>query len=351
METKNYIGIDYHKKYTQITVVNARGEIQLEKRVLSEKEDLQRVFRQIKGPKEAVMEATYSWDKLYNILEEEVDRLILAHPLKVKAIASAKIKNDKIDSKVLAQLLRADLIPEAYIPSQETRLKKNILRQRMFFVRLRTMLKNRVHSLVDRNNVPGEELKLFSDLFGKKGKEYLRNLEFSDKSEKILLHEQLNVYEVIEERIKLSDKLIEDIASKDERVARLRSIPGIGKFFSVLILYEIDNVARFTEPRKLFSYAGLVPSLYSSGEKSYNGKLTREGNRYLRWACIEAVVPAISSSLRLKMHYEKVKLRNGANAAKVAVARKILELVWIILKKKCRYEERTKINKVESKAA
>lgn len=343
MDEKNFIGIDYHKKSTTMTVVNASGEIKKQVKVLSNKESIQNFIRKIDGPKEAVMEATRSWSKIYDIIDEEVDKMVLAHPLKVKAIASAKIKNDKIDSEVLAHLLRANLIPESYVPCKETRLKKCVIRLHMFLTMVSTMIKNRIHDLIDRNHISIEALGENTNLFCKTGIKILRALELKDSSEKVILNLELDLFEETIKKLKETDKYIEELAKDDENVKYLKSIPGIGKFLSVLISYEIDKIDRFDEPKKLWSYAGIIPSLYSSGEKTYMGKITKQGNKFLRWGLIEAVYPAINASGSLREYYYSVKKNKGSNPAKVATARKILKLVWHLLKEKRYYEER--INK------
>ncbi len=341
---KKYIGIDYHKKYSQMVVMNQEGKIEDRVRVVSEKTEIQRYINGIEGEKEAVLEATRSWGKMYDILEEVTDRTYLAHPQKVKAIASAKIKTDDISAEVLAHLLRTDLLPTAYIPSKETRDKKNVLRQRLFFVRIQTMLKNRIHDLLDRNHIPQEELGAFSDLFGKQGMKYLLSLNLNPQDNS-LLKQDLEFLEEVQGKIKASDGLVEEIAIADERIPWVKSIPGIGKFFSVLIVQEIDDINRFNAPKKLWSYAGIIPSTYSSGGKTYHGKITKLGNKHLRWAMIEAANRAISCNEDLKIYHHQVKKRKGSNAAKLAVARKLLEYVWFVLKEKRYFETRVKEKK------
>lgn len=145
----NYVGIDYHKKYSVVTAVDEKGHMIRTTRLDNRYEPFQAFFSSLDGPSEAVLEATRTWGLLYDLLEEidGVDSVTLAHSLKVRAIAEAKIKTDTIDSHTLAQLLRVDLIPAAYIPGKETRSFKEMIRQRVFLVRMRTRLKNRIHVL------------------------------------------------------------------------------------------------------------------------------------------------------------------------------------------------------------
>jgi transposase len=284
----------------------------------------------------AVVEASYCWGPIYDWLEEVADEVALAHPLKVRAIADARIKTDKIDADTLAHLLRADLIPKAYAPSQETRAVKRTLRQRLFLVRVRGMLKNRVQALLAQHSIQRPDV---TDLFGRAGMRWLQSVElpYPDGD---LLGEQVALLEVLRERIRSTEALIEQLAEGEEAVVWLRSLPGIGSFFSVLIRYEVDDIGRFRSAKKFASYTGLVPSTYASGDRMMHGRLTKQGNKWLRWAFVEAVTPAITRSPWLRWYYERIKARRGAKDARTATARKLAELVWTVWTEKRAYEER-----------
>jgi transposase len=148
-----YVGVDAHKAHSQMTVMDQTGKILKRRRVASSREGVLEALSAHRAdggeePMKAVLEAGYGWGPIYDWIGEVADEVVLAHPLKVRAIADARIKTDRIDSQMLAHLLRADLIPEAYAPSKDVRAIKRVLRQRMFLVRLRTMVKNRVRALL-----------------------------------------------------------------------------------------------------------------------------------------------------------------------------------------------------------
>ncbi len=117
----------------------------------------------------------------------------------------------------------------------------------------------------------------------------------------------------------------------------LKTIPGIGKFFAVLIAYEVDDIGRFAHEKKFFSYIGIVPSTYASGGRTFHGRLTKQGNKYLRWALIEAVWPAIRADRELRCYYERIKQKKGPNPAKVATARRLATIVYRVLSRKRPY--------------
>ncbi len=335
-----YAGIDHHKRYCQLAVVDEGGTVVKEERLPTECEALVRFFAELEEPCAATLEAGRNWGLIYDWLEESgvVEELKLAHPFRVRAIAAARVKTDRIDARILAQLLRVNLLPTAHIPSREVRALKNLLRQRLFLVVLRTAVKNRIHALADRHHL---ETKKFSDLFGKKGRRFLHEaLRELPSPDAALLRQDLELLEQLDEHIRATEGWLREAGEGDERVEWVQSIPGLGKFLALVVVAEIDRIERFPSPKKLAGYAGLVPSTYASGERLYHGRLTKQGNKYLRWALVEAVWPAIRTSGELRLYYERIKSRHGANGAKAATARKLAHLVWHVLTERRRYEER-----------
>ena len=329
---KTYIGVDYHRKFSYMTAMDGSGRICRQGRVANQLAAVREFIDQsgADGDSAAVLEASRNWTVMHDWLEELVGEVHLAHPLKVKAIAEAKIKTDKIDSKVLAHLLRCDLLPEAYVPGETTRSARNVLRQRMFFVRVRTMVKNRIWHLVDRypdllNTMPCKAL------FSKQGLEWLKKIPVREQDRNIL-NEDLKFYQTLEEQIDRSNELVKNLSLGDMRVKLLKTIPGIGEFFAVLIANELDDVSRFPNEKKLFSYIGIIPSTFSSGGRTFHGRLTKQGNKYLRWALIEAVWPAIRTDSELGSYYRRVRARKDHNTAKVATARLLATIIYRVLK-------------------
>jgi transposase len=266
---------------------------------------------------------------MHDWLEEVTGQVTLAHPLKVKAIAAAKVKTDKIDATILAHLLRCDLIPTAHVCSPASRVLKNLLRHRMFLVRLQTMVKNRIHVLLDRYPAIRSERRA-AELFTKIGIAWLKQVELPTYDRHILDGEVM-LLEHLQAQIKQADRWLMQIGKKDPRVERLMSIPGIGKSFALLLVCEIDDIRRFGAPKKLHAYAGLVPSTYASGGRTFHGRITKAGNKYLRWAMVEAVWPAIQKDVTLNEYYHRLAQRKGPNPAKVATARRLLTVVYRVL--------------------
>lgn len=333
-----HIGVDYHKSYSHLVVQDSTGKTLRSGRVRNDRRSLAAFLDRYRDNSHAVVEATRNWMVVYDWLDDICDDVVLAHPLKVKAIAEAKIKNDKIDATVLAHLLRADLVPEAWAPSERAREVRVALRERMFYVRLRTMVKNRVVTVFDRYPEQTAQLRKLSDLFGKSGRQQLAALLVAP-IDRIQIDRGLAFIDDINERIKQSEATIRTLTRQNANVKLLKTIPGIGEFFARLIDAEIDDIGRFRSAKKLAAYAGLVPSTYSSGGKTYHGRIIKQGNKWLRWAFVEAVAPAIAADPQLRAQYEHLKIR-GVNKARVAVARKLLTIAFQILRDQRPYERR-----------
>lgn len=336
-----YMGIDLHKQYFVATMVDERGKVLRKDRVSTDRMSIHNYFTQVNRQRDlkAVIEACYNWSYFFDEAYDKVEELKVAHPLKTKAIAEARIKTDQLDSEILAQLLRGDLIAEAYAPGFQTRDKKNLLRYRSALVRMRTMMKNMAHAVLARNHIEDRAFRELTDKFGKKGKAYIRSFKLRGNDTAISNH-YLDLIEAIGEKIKEAENRIQEVYERDEICKLLESIPGIGEILAVLIRYEIDDIGRFRSDAKLASYAGLVPSTYSSGGRTFQGKITKQGNRWLRWAMIEAAQKAVIKDEWLRRYFNRIEKRSGRKKARVAVARKLLEIIYVLWNEKRPYYEK-----------
>jgi transposase len=323
----NYIGIDLHKKFSQFTVLNEEGEVLDREKVDNQEETIISYLNNFDQPGKAVIEATFAWGWLADLLNDNRIEVMLAHPQKVKAIASAQIKTDKIDSEILAKLLKSDLIPEAYYSPKEEREVKEVLRCRASLVGLKTQIKNRIHSLLHKTN--NREAEQYSDLFGKKGRLFLKSLDLGEKFN-FVLNQYLAILEFLEDQVKEADKKLKDIFKEDKQAKLLEQLPGLGYYSALILSKEIGRVKRFRTAKHLTSYAGLVPSTFQSGTKTRHGRI-KQGNKYIRWVLIQAVPKAIKKDKILAAFYQKINSKKGHNKAKVATARKMLAQIWHIL--------------------
>ena len=291
-------------------------------------------FKALEGPSKAVLEACWNWGLTHDLLEdiEQVEEVVLAHPLKTRLIADAQIKTDRLDAQALGTLLRGNLVARAHIPGKATRARKNLLRQRLYWARLRTMLRNRLHALLDRQR--GLELPVCSDLFGARGLGFLRKLALPEP-DGTLLREALALHDLIAEQMRAQEKRIAAEFGKDAVTERLRSVPGIGPTLGAVIAAEIDTIERFPRADKLCAYAGLVPSTHASGGKVHHGRLLWSCNKWLRWAFVEASWVAVGCSPYFGALYKRQRERGKkANTAITIIARRMCRIVWQLLHEK-----------------
>jgi len=326
-----YVGVDYHKRFSFATVMDQDGHVLKQGRVPNTPQAVAAFLDGYDGPDcAAVLEATRTWETMHEWLDERCGRVVLAHPLKLRAIAEASVKTDKIDATTLAHLLRADLVPAAHAGSPAARLLRRVLRHRLFLVRVRTMVKNRIHDLVD-HHIARLPKRPVAGLFCVAGLAWLERIEL-DETERTILDSELELLDHLGGQIKRIEAVLATIGGRDERLARLLTIPGIGHTVGMVLLAEIDQIERFKTPAKLHAYAGLVPRVRASGDHVRYGPLVTACNKWLQWALIEAVWPAIRAEGPLRRYYHGVARRKGANTAKVATARRLLTFAYRVLK-------------------
>lgn len=324
-----YIGLDVHKQTSTAYVYNDELKEGRHFQLRNIRSDFEALLSICDDPK-LVLEAGRSSYMVYDIIEDLVADIQMANPLQVKAIAWSAVKTDKVDAETLCKLLRADFIPPAHIRDRANRLAIYLLRQRMFFVKVCSMFKYRIHALLDRQS---ETIRLSHpscrDMFGKTGQNWMNTIELPP-DEAIMLAQMQSTIDFLSARISELESHLKAMFKEDKIVQRLKTIPGIGDILSLMIRLEIDDISRFRQSSNLTSYAGLVPSTFGSGGKIRQGKLIKSCNRWLKWAMIEAVYPAIRKNHWLKNKYNHLKSHKPANVAKAAIARQLMLLVYKI---------------------
>lgn len=337
----NYVGIDIHKRYSVLCALDEQGRKLKEARIEGGcASGFAQFFKGLEGSSKAVIEACWNWGVTHDLLEEleEVEEIILAHPLKTRLIADAQIKTDRLDAFGLGTLLRGNLVARAHIPGKATRARKNLLRQRLYWARLRTMLRNRLHALLDRQR--GLELPQCSDLFGVKGLSFLRGLRLPEP-DGTLLCEQLALHDLIATQMRAQERRIAVEFAPEETSRHLLSVPGIGQTLAAVISSEVDDIQRFATADKLCAYAGVVPTTQASGGKVYHGGLLPWCNKWLRWALVEASWVAVGCSPYFGSLYRQHRQRGKkANTAITIVARRLCRIVWQLLSQKRDFEKR-----------
>ena len=331
-----YLGIDLHLKRTYMVLIDAKGEV-INKGRISNQEISE--YLQEKVPQEtyAVLEATRNWPFMYDLLHEHVQKVDLVHAKGVRAIANAAVKTDQIDASTLAHLARMNYIPKAYAASKEMRDLRQLLRHREWMVNQRSKAKNRVHAVLAAYNLVSP----VTDLFGVAGRKYLDEVMEKElrPSARQVVKDHLAMIDHLTERIHALEKNISLNEKQNHIMNILRSMPGVGRLIALIILAEIGDISRFHSPKALCSWAGLTPKVHNSDAVVQHGHITKEGSRYLRTAMVRAAMVACRVSPRWYMTHEHLALRCGRRAARVAVARRLLTVIYYMWKRDQPYQE------------
>ena len=314
------VGLDVHLKETQVTVMKMNGEIVKRERVKTSRAELRKSLQAVpKGTKVALESVGFCWPWI-DFLDSLEFEPLLANPVKVKYRAE-DVKTDRVDSKLLADLTRMNWLPTCYIPPNELRALRNLLRHRAYRTRLSTSVKNRSKSEFRKRDVD-----LDVNLGTKKGRKAALGLEIFEVDQNIML------LDLMDRQTKEIEAMLERKYGDVRPVLLLRSIPGIG-FISALTLYaEICDIKRFSNPEKLAHYAGLVPSVHQSGEHCFNGRETR-GDAWLKWILIEAAWSHIRfcpGGHLAEVFKESCKRKGSSRDAIKVVARKLVNVVWAV---------------------
>jgi transposase len=318
----NSVGIDLHRKRSHIAALDETGAQLLSRRIVNDPQTFLALLEDL-GECRIALEATYGWEWLADVLHDAGYELHLAHPMRTKAIASARVKTDAVDARTLAHLLRADLLPEAYIAPRELRDLRDLLRHRVALTRMRTALKNRVSAILAKHGIAAP----YSDMFGVGGTQFLAELELHE-SPRRRLDSHLALIADFTREIDATSGEIDARAKADPYVAVLCQIRGVGRYIAMLIIAEVGDIDRFQTARRLCSWAGLTPTVRSSDGRARLGHISRQGSPPLRWALVEAAQHAARGGGPLRADYERIAKRRGKAVAKVAVARKILTLCF-----------------------
>lgn len=333
-----YIGMDVHKRYTVAIATNEDGKV-LRKDRIEHGTDIARAawadyFAALDSKPRVALEATGVSYAVLEAIEPYCESVTVSNPVKTRLIAEQSVKTDKIDAKVLAQLLRTNFLPVVHVLPKDTRDQRGLLRHRISLVHMQTSLKNRIHSLLTRCGLLFEG----TDLYGKAGREYLERIELRP-TYRDELDRYLRLLDAVAGEIKMLTKRIHKEVEICPAATRLTTVPGLGKYLAALVYWEIGDVHRFLSPSRLVGYCGLGPRVHSSGGKTFHGPISKEGNRFLRWALVEAAQKYGKRPGPIGDFYRRVMFKKGSKTARVAVARKLATILWHMMSKEEDFDE------------
>lgn len=325
-----YIGVDLHRKVSQVAALDGSGQLLWNRRIGSRREEFLRIFGDVEPkPAEVAFEATYGWGWFADLLGELGLPAHMAHPLATKAISSARVKNDAVDAKTLAHLLRTNLLPEAWIGPPACREARRLVRVRVSFVRLRSRLKCQVHAILADHGV---ELPQLTDLFGQQGRRFLQELSLPELP-LARIQANLRLIDALSAEVRAADQQLVAFFRDDPRIRRVLAIPGIGFATAACVVAEVWDVRRFRAPELLCSWAGLTPAEHSSADHTRRGHITKQGSRVLRWVLVEAATGATRHAPHRQFFCRILHNDLGrAKIARVALARRLLTLCFYALR-------------------
>lgn len=324
-----FAGCDAHKKELEFALVDGQGKLRHRQRIPADQPAIQAFAHQHLGPEvRLAVEATTNTWGLVEILAPLVGAIVVSNPMRTRAIAEAKIKTDRVDALVLAQLLRCDYLPTVWIPDPATRERRNLTSQRAGLVRARTQIKNRLHSELHRRLIHPP----LPDLFSSKGLEWLRLVPL-DPLGRAAVDCQLRLLAAVEEEIARLQREIVRRARGSAEVRLLLTLPGVDVSTAETLLAALGDISRFKDGDHAASYLGLAPSTRQSGDHCYHGPITKQGNSQARWMLVQAAQHLDKHPGPLGVFFRKIASKKNRNIAVVATARKLVVIAWHMLSK------------------
>jgi len=328
-----YVGVDLHKHLIVLcVVVLVAGRPRVVKRARLHCDDAQgiRAFFQELGRFQVVVEATAAYEWFFVLIENRADRLVLAHPKKLRVIAESTRKSDKIDAQVLAEFLARGMIPQAYRPPPRVRQHRVLVRHRCWLQRRITMLKCKVRNILGHYNAD------IAELFTRQGEEHLATVPLSS-ADRFVMHALRQQLALFQEQLRAADEQLAEFARsgpaiEQEARALLDTIPQVGTVTIDVVLSELGDWRRFHSQKAVAAYAGLNPGYRQSDKKRLQLHISKEGSPWLRWVMIQAAWRLTTSSSRWGQMLQRLQLNTGSKKkAIVGVARHLLCTMFAIL--------------------
>jgi transposase len=329
-----YVGSDLHKLTCWFYVIDESGNRIISKSIPNSTHELHNFFNRIPKPFVVAVESTYNWYFFVDIAEEYAERVYLANSYELKAFAKRNKKTDKIDAKLIADILRKGFIPNVFIPDRKTRMTRELLRYRINIVTDRSRNISRLKALLDKLGLDSSGK--FTTYEGLKK----APLESLPENYRDIAAGYIERIASLIKKERDSGKLVEENAREDSDIRNLIGMPGVSYFSATLIKSEIADIERFASFGRLCAYAGLSPRVSQSGNKCIHGPLNKNRRKYLRWILLEIVHCYIKADPSRIRKFNRIKRKKGYNTAKVVFAREMLKIIYHILKERRPYCEK-----------
>ena len=322
-----YVGLDVHKRVVEACIVDQAGKVIHRERFALNRRTLETFATEILRPSDHVaLEATTNCWAVTDVLRPHVARVVVSNPMATKAIAMAKVKTDKVDAHVLAQLLRCDFLPEVWQPDEATRRLRELTGRRSTLVGQRTMMRNRIHSVLAMRLVEAP-----LRLFGAEGLDWLATVEL-DAQARMLVDSDLRQLESLQKELDAVNAELARRGHASDAVKLLMTLPGTDVATAEAMLAAWGDATRFPDADHAASYLGLVPSTKQSANQCYHGPITKRGNSHARHMLVEAAQNLDKHPGPLGHFFRRLMKKKNRNVAVVAAARKLAMIGWMMLK-------------------
>lgn len=349
------VGCDAHKHYSLFAVLDDQGKLKEEQRVDHEPGAICNYLAQFPKGTPVALESVGNWYWIVDEIESSGCVPRMAHALFAKKMMAHIHKTDKLDAKGLATLEHLGSLPTVWIAPREIRDARDLPRTRMAFSKVRTALKNRMHSTLAKYAL---SLNDASDIYALKWRSQLLQLIDTLPQETArCMHQELELLGQVQQHINLLEARIKERIKLTETMQLVKTLPGVGAILAIVIDLEVGSVDRFPSAPNLASYSGTVPKVISSGGKQRHGRMVKQANNYLKWAFIEAanvvVMKRNHPSWRCKhvvFLYERIRRRKGHAVAVGAVARHLAEATFWVLTKAEPYRDPMEVSPRQGQA-
>lgn len=323
-----YVGIDLHKHLLVACALDAQGNVLTEQRLEEVTAASVENFclRWLRPTDHVALEATCHVWAVVAVVQKHVARVVVSNPMATKAIASAKIKTDKVDARVLAHLLRCDYLPSVWQPDDETRRQREWTARRSRLVSHRVAITNRLQGTLAQRLLCCPH-----DVLSPAGRAWLADVAL-DEDARWLLDSDLRLLAAVESELAAIDQRLAQRGYVDPRVKLLMTLPGVSQHAAQSLLAAIGEITRFDDPKRLAGYLGLVPSTHQSARTCYHGPITKSGRSHTRWMLVQAAQSVREHPGPLGHFFRRLKRKKNHNVAVVAVAHKLAVLAWHVLK-------------------
>jgi len=321
-------GLDVHKQVVEACVLDEHGKVRTRQRFACTRESLEAFARRHLDPQSrVVLEATTNTWAIVDVLRPLVGEVVVSNPLRTRAIAEAKVKTDKVDARVLAELLHCDYLPRVWQPDPETRHLRHLTARRAGLVAERTRIKNRLHAIFHQRLMPAPK----GDLFDLAGRKWMESVGI-DALGRASIDSELRLLDLCEQEIDRLTQAMYTQAGSDPRLKLLVTLPGVDLAVAQALLACLGDVSRFRDADHAASYVGLTPSTRQSADHCYHGPITKRGNRHARWMLVQAAQHLDRHPGPLGVFFRRLATKKGRNVAVVATARKLVVVAYHMLK-------------------